>query len=359
MLKTSVIFFLLVCINCECYSQSYQVSVSEYYKVVNKAEICIIQDKIDSAISIYENLVKANKSLQSKDYFNLAVCYALKHRTPQSLSVLKILINRGAKVSWLISNPAISKAISEENKDTLLECEKMWTKNSYPLNDTLSSIYSKDQKPRQGIDPYKNNLSEIKASDSINVAIMNRVIKSYGFIPGEEQVGINDPSLISQPFYILFVHQTPTFGIHNYSSVILESIKKGSINPYIGAYLYFRTAGSLYNFGPITLLKIYAFADSVDNIKKSDPKFLKEYESQFPWLVPALSDFTEKKYDSIRAIYGLEPLKDFYSKVNFLRHNENFRFYYAPFLYSVFQFANQSDADNFKRRYIELEKLIK
>lgn len=345
--------------NCECYSQSYQVSVLEYYKVINKAEICITQDKIDSAISIYENLDKTNKSLQSKDYFNLAVCYALEHKTPQSLSVLKILIDRGAKLKWLISNHAIVNAISEEDKDALLEYEKNSTKSFFPLRDSLSPIFSIDQNPRLGKDPYKNNLLEIKTNDSMNVAIMNRIVNRYNYIPGEEQVGINDSSLIWQPFYILFVHQTPTFGIYNYNSDILESMKKGSIDPHIGAYLYFRTAGTLYNFGPITLLKIFAYADSVDKGKSADPNFMFEYAKQFPWLVPELGDSIVKKFDSIRAIYGLEPLKDFYSKVIFLRHNENFRFYYSPFLYSVFQFAKQSDADNFKRHYIELEKLIK
>jgi len=250
--------------------------------VINKAEICIIQDKIDSAISFYENLGMANKSLQSKDYFNLAVCYALKHRTPQSLPVLKILIDRGAKVKWLISNHVIANAISEEDKGALLEYEKNSTKSFFPLRDSLSSIFSIDQNPRLGKDPYKNNLLEIKINDSINVATMNQIIKRYNYIPGEEQVGINDSSLIWQPFYILFVHQTPTFQIYDYSPYILESMKKGSIEPHIGAYLYFRTAGTLYNFGPITLLKIFAYADSVDKGSQPIGVLCPNMKSSFP-----------------------------------------------------------------------------
>lgn len=357
MLKIFAIFFLIVGLNHICFSQSNQMSVPEYYKLINQAEIYIIHDKIDSAICIYENLVEAKKTLQSKDYFNLAVCYALEHKSPQSLSVLKILIDRGAKVKWLISNQAILKAIGEEDKGALLAYEKNSTKSFFPLRDSLSSIFSTDQNPRLGKDPYKNNLPEIKTNDSINVAIMNRVIKRNNYIPGEEEIGINDSSLIWQPFYILFVHQTPTFQIYDYSADILKSMKKGSIEPHIGAYLYFRTAGTLYNFGPITLLKIFAYADSVDKAKSVDPNFMFEYAEQFPWLVPELSDSLVKKYDSVRATYGLEPIREFFSKVRFLQHNQNFKFYYAPFLYSVFNFKNKSDADNFKRHYIELEKI--
>lgn len=354
-MKYTFLFTILFALNFKAFPQTSSTVLSVYYKLINNAEMCIVRGHIDSAINFYKKIEKRNTRLRYKDLYNISVCFALLNDTINVVKRLKKLIQYGAKLKWLEANKSLAPFITNVVKQKFLYEENRFARKKNYLRDTLKIIFQNDQEPRKIINAYNKNIKTIKSNDSLNANIIDRIIGRYKIIPGEDALGINDSSFIWQPFYIFFVHQTITFQVHDYSAIVLSSLKKGTLNPQIGAYLYFRTAGSLYGFGPITLLKILWLSDSIQKDIFQNSKFRDEYESKFPWLIPAISDSVIARYDSIRENIGLDPIKDFYVKAKFQLTNNQFKFYYSPFIYTIFNCSTEKDAEVLRRGYVELK----
>jgi hypothetical protein len=350
-----IIFSFSIFLTTVLCGQSTKLKPSFYHIRINVAEMFIVRDKIDSAIRSYQDVLKENGHLRYKDMYNLAVCYSLVHNSKKTVSILKHLVKAGAKVEWFKSNQTLKPILSNKIDKKLRQAEKKYTRKKHALRDLFFNVFKTDQDPRIVPDPYNKNLAAIRKNDSANAKIIDSIIASNsGIIPGEEAVGVTDSSFVWQPHYIFFVHQTLSFGIKNYSEYILNSIKAGTMHPQVGAFLYFHTAGRLLKFGPITLIKMLCFPDSITESQKVDPGYLNKLQDAYPWLVPRMNDSLIASFDSTRAQIGLEPIKDFYRKAIFQNTNKDFKFYQSEFVFSIFQFETKKDLELMKTNYMEL-----
>jgi len=223
------------------------------------------------------------------------------------------------------------------------------------LKDTLNSIFETDQKCRRTPDPYKTNIQNIRKTDSINIVLLNKVIADYGNLPDEKLVGLDKESLVYQPYYIHITHQSFGFKTFDYSTVLLNAIKSGNINPQIGINLYKRTTGKMDFCGPTSIFQFMYPNDSVTKENLYNPAFTEEYSKRINWFVQRIKETQRQEIDSIRMQFGLESIADFEIKANFQGRNREFCFYDLPFLKSVFIFDTKEDAYSMQNNFKELK----
>jgi hypothetical protein len=320
----------------------------KYYEKINQAELFIVKKSYDSAIQIYSSV---KDSLKAKEVYNYAICNLKIDEKNKAIILLQTLLEKGISKEWLMNDPFIQKKLSYADFQNINSSSIY----SLGLKDTLNSIFETDQKCRRTPDPYKNNIQNIRKTDSINIVLLNKVIADYGDLPDEKLVGLDKESLVYQPYYIHIIHQSSGFKAFDYSTILLNAIKSGNINPQIGIHLYKRTTGKMEFCGPTGMFQIMYPNDSVTKENLYNNAFVEEYSKRNNWFVQRINDTQRQEIDSIRRQFGLESIADFEKKAIFQDRNREFRFYHLPFLRSFFMFDSKQEADILQKTFKELK----
>jgi hypothetical protein len=184
---------------------------------------------------------------------------------------------------------------------------------------------------------------------------MNKIIADYGELPDEKLVGLNYESLVYQPFYIHINHQSYGVKTFDYSTILLNSIKSGNINPHIGVYLYKITNGNMSFCGPISMFQFMYPTDSVSKEDLYNHAIVEEYSKSSKWFVQSIDETQRQETDSIRKQYGLESIEDFEMKSVFQVRNPEYCFYYIPFLKNIFICESKFDAEGLQKKFKEID----
>lgn len=323
-------------------------SYKEYYETINQAELLIVGKKYNLALDQYKNVKKKYNYIYAKDKLNMALCFLEVGRLKRAKNIFFQLLKLGAQPEWLLKRPLIAQKLSND---------KIWRKKVRPdirisesLKDSLRRVFDLDQNIRLVKNAYAEHLSEVRSADSINFIILKKVIDDYGGLPDERLIGIDHESLIEFPYYIHIFHQTPGFKQFEYSSMLLDEIKKGNINPFVGANLFTHSSGLPAYFGPLGLTKIKYGQNNVV-IPGQDTALDDGLKNSNIWLSPIYPDSLLTRLDSLRNSFFIDPIKDFERKALFQLTDDNFIFYSKYYLRTVFNFRTKEDAEKIIKFY--------
>lgn len=206
-----------------------------YYDFINKAELAIVDNKLNDADNLYKHAFQIFKYPHAKDIYN-SMIVALKigdHKN--SYSQFRAL--------QCLGYPFDKSFIRDNFKSFHAASEKCTIHLNLKYKSTLDSLYLIDQSSRRlSNGNYKKYQKEITRNDSIASVNLFRLIKQNGF-PNEYNIGIYEKSDISlQKFYFIIWHQLAT-NIYssqkvNFSEVLNEALNSGKITPQNAAFLY-------------------------------------------------------------------------------------------------------------------------
>jgi hypothetical protein len=348
--------------NTPFFIQNKSFDIASYGKVINRAELLITSEKFAAAGIIYDSLFNLHKLRFAKNYFNAALCYAILENESQSLKYVNALVNKGITVDWLKKYPALSACISSESWQILEKEEKLYYTQKNTLRDSLLFLFNMDQNVRKKPDYWNTIRKQVEQTDLQNINTLNKIIKDYNGLPGEDLVGIIDNSLSNPPYYMVIWHQTTAEKLYDFSGLLLNEIKKGTIEPHIGARYYHNCSGDGTYFGMPGISKgIYA-KGITDGTGRVPREMRDSLESQNPWCAPInliveMQDFNLQQMNSNRIAYGLENFEDYYKKVLYSHKNpaSDFTFFNAEA--STFYYKDAESYEGFKRSFIPLDSI--
>ena len=327
------LFILFVIIQFSCWANGMNNPVLEYYYQINKAELQIVNRNYKEAIISYTNIENKFGYLYGKDKLNLSICLLLEKDKKKATKYLSYLLNQGAKIDWLLNNSVIAGSYSKDELDKYSIALPIQYKT---LIDSLTFILENDQNDRKFPNAYVTHKKEIAAADSLNIIIFNKIVADYNGIPNEFLTGFTDPSLMNPPYFVHILHQSFGVKTFDYSSLLLNEVLKGNINPHTAASLYGRTSGNWNYFGPLTVRQTVYPTDSVMKEKMADLiQFAKapgyeDYLKTLPIYMFKIPPSPNSQIDSINAHrhqYGLDSIDEFKQKVVFQIRHPEFRFY--------------------------------
>jgi len=296
---------------------SFAASAQDYktYSInINRAEIDITDSMYTSALANYQNAFTEHNKPFAKDYYNAALC-AIKIN---KYDVASEYLFKLAEFGFTLESLKSKMGFEEYERSTSFKKlkKKVRLQNSFPLainsflKSSLDTLVTDDQyfRIRNRGDYMKHEYAKIiKELDSINSYKLIALIHKYGY-PNEYTIGLYDNHLNLTHINVIIQHQQ--FGspnrIVNFSSIILDAIKKGEITPNNGMTLYTLTAGgdSLYGSGCFF------------SVEQPDGQYKYAY---YPKFLKGL----EEKYNKNRALINLEPLDDYRKKIIYtLKHHE-------------------------------------
>ena len=330
-------------------------STLNYYYQINNAEILIAKGNYEEAIISYAKIESKYGYLYGKDKLNLSICLLLLKDKGRATKYLSYLLKNGAKPEWLLKNSVIAKNYSPSELNKYYDSISRKNKT---LCDSLNNIYMNDQKYRVLPNAYTVHKREIDIADSLNIIMFNKILSDYKGIPNEFQIGFSDQLLINPPFLLHVLHQSSGVKTFDYSEILLKEIKKGNINPHVGATLYARTSGNGNYFGPLTIRQTVFPTDSLTKEDLIDPaKFVQsprhdEYLKTLPVYMVKIPESPNEVLDATNARrhnFGLESIEDFKQKVIFQVRHPEFNFY--GIYKSVFIFDSKEKSDAMMKNY--------
>lgn len=168
-------------------------AVKQYYEYINKAEMAIVYNRLDSA-NIYYNKAFDFKYPNGKDLYNafLAAFYIADYRIARKYA--NELAYKGMAKSYIkdsLLNPELYHYVLSQydSFQNIGRHSKM-----YDLAQKLRTIFNEDQAARKDIDESKKAevqrevFQQVAKADSINIERLKRYIDTFGF-PSFEQKG--------------------------------------------------------------------------------------------------------------------------------------------------------------------------
>lgn len=316
------------------YAQEGIVFYLQYHKLINDAELYIVNGDGNSAVDKYQKafLVNGTEPL-AKDYFNASICAIKLKKFDLAFNWCKILVENGLSKEFIENNKLFNQ-ITDKRKWKRLETSEIssFRKN---LIDTLNDLYTRDQYYRAKPGSYKIYGDSIKMIDEQNDRILLDIIKRYGY-PSEKLLGLSEGIVFEKKFEMVIWHQTTLNRISDYTNILLNASKSGLITPQrAGALIENHTGLSLYNMQPYYRLICSTCSDSIQsNIANK----------LFYWIMP---EKKVAKYDSSRSEIGLEPLQDFYKKTLYIIKNKSPYIFYGERAIPNFIFRSDEELIEF------------
>ena len=339
-------------------ARSHNYDVVTYGAEINRAELFITDSKFDIAFDIYDSIHNSSGLQFSKDYFNAALCLAYLNDAARLHKYLRFLVGMGVRTNWLKKDSAFRSAISTSAWRRLKRTEIKFYSAPNFLRDSLQSLFRGDQRYRVGYDAHNIHKEKIRIADSSNIAALNGIIKAYGGFPNEKQLGVHDSHrLVWQPYYIILVNQTPANKLYDYSTIILEEIAKGNIEPHIGSTLYTACSGDGRKFGSFELTKIVYTGNYSDSLIQTNRELVDSLQSRVDWRLPAYSIEVTERLNRGRRAFGMESIQDLQTKAVFLEKSGK-SFIFFDFKKNIFLTSQKDFADSFLQNYQPLNRQL-
>ncbi|WP_137760859.1 hypothetical protein [Pontibacter sp. SGAir0037] len=299
--------------------------ITAYYPVINQAELSIVANDYEKALSFYREAFSKVQEPFAKDIYNAAVCATLVNDVKQAFNYLEDLVVKGVELTYL------------ERQDVFepLHSHKRWKKfaKKYPKNRRkyqrktdqdvradLDELYARDQYFRQakgGLRVYGDTLRKI---ENANVVILREFIDKYGY-PGEALIGVADTLEDLPRFSIVIQRQTKAKKGYDFSPILKSAVSAGKLSPQAAAFLMDQQIGSnLYRSRVLVKVKCNTSKKCQEEIDNS---------SLSSYLTEKISEEEEEKVNTIRAEIGLESLRDYKRKVLYSLNDKRFKLNYT------------------------------
>lgn len=266
------LYFIIALSNVAC-SQSNYILYSHY---INKAELCIADQKYREALIYYDSALMERKVLFAKDAYNAALSAAIVKNNNKCYLYTKTLIDKGYSIKHIQSVDVLGFFFKTKNGKQLIKYSKHnEVKYNKVLRKIIDSLETADQFFRNKEGKYLVYMDTIKKIDASNSFCFVKFVEKYGF-PSEEMVGIVDDSLLNglSPYYAIIFHQqngSPT-SVMNFADILTAALKNGDIEPRIALELIDRSNGSdEYGSEACGLTKYVLDSVSSEKIKHSNP----------------------------------------------------------------------------------------
>ena len=314
-----LLFFVLLAANARAGDIDY---TKDYYPLINKAEISILEKDYAAALSLYQQAFKAVPTPFARDYYNAAVCAMLLKEKNESLDYLEKLALKGVSLDYLAKQPVFDS----------LQTTKQWRKfkRKYPkyrqqyekqvnldLRADLEELHARDQYFRQaegGLRVYGDTLRKIEVA---NTRQFLQWVEQYGY-PGESLVGVGDTLEQLPRFSIIIQRQTKARKGHDFSKVLTDAAKQGRLSPQVAAYLIEQQVGRS-KYGSKAYVKINCSTCKEDDSLDDMDSYLEEKRTEKELLT----------IDANRKLLGLEPFEDYRKKVLYNTEDRRFKLGYA------------------------------
>ena len=231
-----------------------------YYNLINKGELKIVTNDLDSANVYYKQAFKENNLPHAKDLYN-SLLVSLKINDKEnaekmfiSLKCLDYTFEKGSEDKNFVNTNFIKN-----------NCNN---KIDYAYKKSLDSLFEIDQYYRNlSKGNYKKYQKELTLNDSIAATKLNELIQKKGF-PNEYNIGLSSSNQsMYLKFYFIIFHQN-TKNLYspqriNFSDQISKALNEGKIRPDIAAQLLELNNGNL-DFTSFHF-KIFSFSDTIKN----------------------------------------------------------------------------------------------
>jgi len=216
-----------------------------YYSLVNKAEIAIIHDRPDEAMTFYEQAFNKKERPFATDIYNAAVCALKSNNNKKALEYCTSLAKRGVGKRFFEQSLFIPLRPHLEFPRLLTVADSMQQylseKNRSVIN-RLASLTQQDQdyhqllRPASGTEQYDSIYNAVRTVDNLTSRTLLQMFSEYELT--EFRLGpfmLNDSTLCSTPgWYIIILHNyqgkfkdTDTL----FSGILQTYIREGKIKP--------------------------------------------------------------------------------------------------------------------------------
>lgn len=335
------LFIIFFGTNVTTAQEKQQISINKYGVAINRAELFAIEKNYNDAIHIYDSLKKSNSILFTKDYFNASLCHALENNEASCLNYLEYLADIGLTTTWLKENHVLRKCLSKSSWDILITREINFLVKRNTLADSLKSLFKADQSVRHEYDYWNKNKKKVLETDAKNINILNKIIKDYKGLPSQHLTGIIDNNIFDTKYLIVIWHQTLETKQYDYSDLLLNEIKKGTIEPHIGATFYKNCSGNGIKFGNIEIVKGIYQTTIPDSVLINNQKVKDSIEMKYSWRIPLVHPSILDTLNKERLSYGLESVNDYLKKQLYMHNNPEVGFLFFTSKGNTFYFANE------------------
>jgi hypothetical protein len=311
----------------------------EYYKLINLAELSIVDSAYNKALDNYQEAFSKTKSPMSKDLHNACVCALKTKKYDEVFDFFDKLVQKGVKFDYFKSS--VFKPIHNIEKWKEFEIKypkknkEAKSKFNLELKYYIDAMHGRDQDlaVKKNEDPnFRPKFhTEVKKNEKTFV----RLIKEFGF-PSEDAIGVDEPD--NSKISILLFHFMQKRGYYDSGNdsldyYLLNAIQDGEFDPYGYANLVTMDNTNKTEFGETAIIVVN---DKYFGIRA----FTKEEEL-----------IVNKNRKSI----GLETINDYHRKAmyafNHPEINKEFKLHFPGFK-SEFQFKDNS-GDYFWQRQLE------
>ena len=296
--------------------------VTDYYPVINEAELSITEQDYTAALNAYQYAFAAVSSPFARDYYNAAICALLLQDEKQTYQYLEKLVAKGVSLDYLAQQPLLDSLAGTRHWKKFKRRYKKRRRTyeeqvNLDLRADLDELYARDQYFRQaagGLRVYGDTLRKIEAA---NVQQLLDWVDQYGY-PGEDLIGLADTLEQLPRFTIAIQRQTKARQGYDFSSLLRNAVHEGKLAPQAAGYLLEQQAGrSVYGAKAFVRVNCSACEDD-----KNKPEYLGRY------LLENRSETEQEQVAAQREALGLEPLEDYRKKVLYNLSDNRFKLTY-------------------------------
>ena len=225
-MKYLILVFAFQFITLPCFSQK-QRDYLTYHRYINRAEVCLTENKIDSSIAYYDRAFQEFDFAFVKDaYIAAQVAYKAS-----DWARLKQYLAKGARygltVDCLDESPILVKIKSLYSykgiADTMQACNRLFRRND-SLAAEWKERFEKEQRTKNiSFDQYKQVVLD-------NVARIKTLLQTTGF-PGERMLGISGNCTELGNYHAFYTLAHYDFAATEFFDKLWKAVKQGELHP--------------------------------------------------------------------------------------------------------------------------------
>ncbi len=231
-MKTIFLYTFLFFLTFSIFAQKKVNFITDYYPLINQAEIEITKNNFKKALKIYQKAFQGTKMIGFRtDHENALYCALKIDNFDFAFNCIKKMANHGYKLEYIQNNKHLEKLRNHKDwKEFETNYENYYLKGKNIdlfLRDTLLKMKELDQKYKI-LPDRKNYKKEDAILDSLNHIAMFKLFDKYGEF-SEENTG-----LVYSDFGIIIRHYYQTVMKNNQylrmDTIMFKSVRNGSLN---------------------------------------------------------------------------------------------------------------------------------
>ncbi len=308
-----------------------------YQRIVNEAELCIVDDKKEDALNLYYNLLLKSDGNFAKDIYNSMLLAQELNRVDTFFVLMELAKKKNFENEYINGLKVFEPMHKHPRWKRFMETNNQIIYVDTALRTKISMLDKNDQYFRQKKGSYTMYGDTIKKIDSTNMAFLLNMMLTSG-LPGEKEIGA-DNFYGAQGYDIVLHHYAQSLSLKkdsmlNITPLLILQVNEGRILPNkCGLYLDYQTL---------------EFKSSVFSVLK-----FRIQDKDSGIFVPEYSHYRKIFIENNRKLICAEPLFEYYKKVLYKENTREHIFYFDAYINIL-----DTDMDTylkFKKYYIELK----